>query len=175
MSIHLNHAKSSHAANGWAIALLVSGCVLSAILFWHYLNLSSAINLLQTELQQLTLPKQTLRAAKAASSNNAKESAQAVAIQAAIVDIKTPWQHLLNPLEAATNDDIKLLSLESNAKTKQLRLSAVTLTIDRMMAYINRLSAQPTLQQVRLVSHEAMNANGTPAITFNVEALWQAP
>ena len=172
MSINLNHANSSHAASGWAIALLVSGCLLSGLLFWHYLNVSSQVSALQAELQQLTQAKPMPRITKAASTAHAKESAQALGIQTAMANIKTPWQRLFKPLEAATHDDIKLLNIESNATTKQLRLSAVTLTIDRMMAYINRLSAQPTLQQVRLVSHEAINVNGTPAIAFNVEAIW---
>ncbi|HPH08554.1 MAG TPA: hypothetical protein PLJ94_07740 [Methylotenera sp.] len=170
-SIYLNHAKTK-AFSGWSVAILLIGCILSGALIWHYTNLSIQISALEAERQRLMQPKQTAFVTKGNSLVHAKENTQTTAIISAIADIKLPWLTLFKTLEASINEDIKLLRLEPNANSKRLRLKAIAFNLDAMMAYVNRLSKQADLRQVHLVSHEATDVNGTPAVAFHVEAQW---
>lgn len=170
--IHLNHAKTSSSASGWSVLFLLLACVFIGAVCWNYFNTQREISALTLELQHLTQPKKNLRTSKVSSSNNGKDDGQAKAVHRALAEINTPWHDVFKALESANQESIKLLSFEPSATTQQVRLSATALSVDDMMAYVNRLATQSTLRQVRIISHEATNINGVSAIVFHVEAQW---
>ena len=65
-----------------------------------------------------------------------------------------------------------MLTFEPNAKTRNLRLKLVALDKAAMWAYMHNLNQQNILKEIRLISNEAVDLNGQPALEFLVEAKW---
>lgn len=97
---------------------------------------------------------------------------QANAVNQAIVQLNLPWRDLLDTVEAATPSSIALLSLEPDAKKRQLRVLAEAKTSDAMIAYVEQLKRQSFFQEVVLVKHEINEQDPNKPIRFQFETQW---
>ncbi|MEI2637142.1 MAG: hypothetical protein V9E92_09950 [Methylotenera sp.] len=167
--IYLNHslqAEQTHWSS-WlmlAIGVLVFG---STLVMLQQIKASNAAlqaqHVAHSASKQLTMPR----------INRPERDVDAEAVNNAIRDIVTPWASLLKALEtAAIEENVKMLTFEPNAKTRNLRLKLVALDKAAMWAYMHNLNQQNILKEIRLISNEAVDLNGQPALEFLVEAKW---
>jgi|SRR5450830_36504 len=172
----LNHVLMKREINEYAFSLLVIGGLLSVGLFFYYQQLVSQNELLQIEVQQRTQAPIKSRNSRALLQLNTKEDGkkhdEIIAVNAAIKEIVLPWPALFKTLEAASRDGVKLLALQPNAKQRILRITAVALDVDSMIAYVDELTQQKTLKEVALLSQEFVETNGQKTVQFVVEAVW---
>ncbi|MDI1298715.1 PilN domain-containing protein [Methylotenera sp.] len=175
--IGLNHALMTRKIDMLATSLLVIGNVLSIALFLYCHQLSSETELLQLDLRQRLEATNKPRLNRSLSPINAKEYAvkhdEITAVNAAIKEIVLPWPALFKSLEAVDSVDVKLLTLEPNAKQRTLHITAVALNTESMMRYVSELAQQNALKEVVLQSQEATDISGKKAIRFVIGAAWK--
>ncbi|CDG84580.1 putative uncharacterized protein [Janthinobacterium agaricidamnosum NBRC 102515 = DSM 9628] len=101
--------------------------------------------------------------------------AQAVFVNAAVLQLNLPWRDLQEAVAAATPPAVALLALEPDARKRVLKISAEARNSDDMIAYIQQLKEQELFSGVQLVRHEISQLDPNRPIRFQVEAGWSAP
>lgn len=102
-------------------------------------------------------------------------AAQAAAVNAAVLQLNTPWQALRDAIGAATPPAIALLTLEPDLRRRSMRITAEAKTSDDMIAYIELLKQQELFGAVALVRHEISELDPNKPIRFQLDAQWSAP
>lgn len=105
-----------------------------------------------------------------------KEQRLSAGMQKAQEDIlarlSLPWVALFKALEGAQDGTIALLAIEPNIKTGTVRLTAESGSLERALAYLDRLQQQPALREVTLIEHEiAVEMAGQP-VRFTLILAW---
>lgn len=166
--ISINHAPlpQERPVKGIVTLLLAVACSIALLAWLQQLN--SERQRLNTDMQQMQTPVTTSRL-------NAKESQakqqEIAAVQAAMHELALPWQKLFLALESIKVEDIKLASIEPNARLHKLRITANTNEVVNMFKYVRSLSEQPVFNDVLLMSHEFHHDQPMP-VRFVVEAVW---
>ncbi len=171
-SITLNHALAIKKINLTALVLLVLGVLISGLTINYYQSLLSDTRKLETNIDALSRAKSVRHLPKANINQNAQKTHDVAAVNEAIAEIVLPWTAIFKMLEATNNDAVKLLAVEPNIKKQTLRISAVAMDVDSMMAYVDSLIQQKMLKSVALVSQESAEVNGQSAVHFVVETAW---
>lgn len=112
-------------------------------------------------------------AAKRAAQRQALTEPQAVAINAAIIQLNLPWRALREAVDEGTPDSVALLELEPAARRRSLRISAEARHSDDMVGYVERLKKQPVFTEVVITRHEIVSADPNRPIRFDLEARWR--
>jgi hypothetical protein len=132
--------------------------------------------------EQLTLRRELLQlrssgpagASKPASANAATQARLARAAPL-VAHLSLPWDGLFAAIEAADSRRLALLTLEPHARDASLRLSGEAASLAEVLAYIDRLSRQPLLDQVHLAGFESAQREGAGIVVFSVQARWMRP
>lgn len=101
--------------------------------------------------------------------------AQASAVNAAVMQLNLPWRDLAEAVASATPASVALLSLEPDAKRRQLRITAEARSSDDMLAYVSRMQAEEGFSSVVLTRHEVMEQDPNRPLRFQISAEWSAP
>jgi len=101
--------------------------------------------------------------------------AQASAVNAAVMQLNLPWRDLAEAVAGATPPSVALLSLEPDAKRRQLRITAEARSSDDMLAYVSRMQAEEGFSSVVLTRHEVMEQDPNRPLRFQISAQWGAP
>jgi Tfp pilus assembly protein PilN len=112
-------------------------------------------------------------AARVALRPPAATEAQAVAVNAAILQLNLPWRALHDAVKAATPPSVALLALEPDAKRRTLRITAEARGSDEMLAYVERLQRQDWFADVALTRHEINQQDPNRPIRFQLDAQWR--
>ena len=92
----------------------------------------------------------------------------------AVIDqLTVPWDALFAAVEAADTRSLALLSLTPNARDRTLRLGGEARTIDAVLAYVDKLAAQPLLGQVHLLGYAPVVRDGVSVVGFTLAATWR--
>ncbi|GAB3468184.1 hypothetical protein GCM10027321_36350 [Massilia terrae] len=100
-------------------------------------------------------------------------AAQASKINAAVLQLNLPWLALHDALQTATPASIALLSLEPDARKRNLRITAEAKNSDDMITYVEQLRLQDLFGAVSLVHHELNQQDPNRPIRFQIEAEWR--
>ena len=93
---------------------------------------------------------------------------------AAVADqLEVPWDELFAALEAADARPLGLLGVAPNARDRSLRVNGEARTTAELLAYVERLAAQPALAQVHLVGYSTALRDGVPVVAFSLAASWR--
>src|SRR5450830_409146 len=74
--------------------------------------------------------------------------AQAVFVNAAVLQLNLPWRDLQEAVAAATPPTVALLALEPDARKRVLKITAETKNSDDMIAYIEQLKQRSEERRV---------------------------
>lgn len=166
--IIINHAAPSKAGPISSL-LLIIGLVSCASVFIYWQQLASDTKQLKLSIQARRHQPENTR------STTAKpDPAKTQEVSNAIAEIVLPWNSVFKALEAANDEEVQILAIEPNARTRLVRIHALAWDNEHMMHYLQNLNAQKSLKQVRLVSHEMVEINGHRAIELVAEAIWKA-
>jgi len=84
-----------------------------------------------------------------------------------------PWGSVFTALEMAAVNDIALLSIEPDAKKKQLKIVVEARNEKVMFDYIARLEASPQLSDVYMLKHEILQDEAQQPLRFVLAASWE--
>jgi len=171
-TITLNHALAVKRVNLTALVLLVTGVLISCLIINYHQSLLSDTRKLEANIDALSRAQSVRYLPKVNVNHNAQKTHDIAAVNAAIAEIVLPWNAIFKILEATKSDAVKLLAVEPSIKKQTLRITALALDVDSMMAYVDSLIQQKMLKNVALVSQESAEVNGQPAVHFVVETAW---
>lgn len=86
-----------------------------------------------------------------------------------------PWDALFRDIEAASDKDVGVLSIQPDAGGRMLRITGEARDAAALAAYIARLELQPALDQVYLAEHELRQEQQRSSLRFGLNALWISP
>jgi Tfp pilus assembly protein PilN len=86
-----------------------------------------------------------------------------------------PWDALFRDIEAASEKDVGVLSIQPDVDGRVLRITGEARNAGALAAYIARLEGQPSLDQVYLAEHELHQEQGRTSLRFGLNASWIAP
>lgn len=93
----------------------------------------------------------------------------------AVIDqLTVPWDALFDAVEAADVRGLGLLSLTPNARDRTLRLAGEARSMAELLAYVERMAAQPALHQVHLLGYANAVRDGVAVVSFTLAARWRA-
>ena len=94
----------------------------------------------------------------------------------AVIDqLSVPWADLFHAVEAADASGLAVLALTPNARDRTLRLAGEARSMGELLAYVERMAAQPTLRQVHLLGYSTAVRDGVSVVTFTLAATWRQP
>jgi Tfp pilus assembly protein PilN len=87
--------------------------------------------------------------------------------------LKTPWNTLLNHLEALTAAPVALLSVEPMPQKDAVRLVAEAGSSADMLDYLASLQTRSGLTEVSLISHQSQLLQPGKPVRFQVQGTWR--
>lgn len=168
-AVSLNHVPGKPSGNAWGIALLVAGIASAIGLLVWLKQLNTELVHLNADRQQIQQP---VSAPPKLSAKESQEKQQEIAaVRDTIDELSLPWQNLFTALENMDSPDIRLATIEPNARQRKLRITASTTDILNMFRYIHDLSNQRVFNDILLMSHEYHQEQPVP-VSFTMEAAW---
>ena len=86
-----------------------------------------------------------------------------------------PWDALFRDIEAASDKDVGVLSIQPDAGGRVLRITGEARNAAALAAYIVRLEQQPSLDRVYLADHELHVEQQRSSLRFGLNAAWTSP
>ena len=167
--VSLNHVPDRGLGNPWGITLLVAGIASAIGLLAWLKQLNTEFTRLNTDRQQIQQP--VSASPKLAAKESQEKQQEIAAVRDSIDELSLPWQNLFTALENMNNPNIRLASVEPNARQRKLKITASTTDILNMFRYIHDLSDQRVFNDILLMSHEYRPGQPVP-VRFTVEAAW---
>jgi Tfp pilus assembly protein PilN len=158
----------------WRWPGVVSLVVVALALAWQVYSAFQIGQALTRERQALAVMTSKTIAAARVASMTPQDRRRHAQIEAVAIQLSVPWDQLLSIVEQRAKGATKLLRLEQDSGTGQLKLSAQAPNTAIMMDYVISLEADPMLQGVRLRSHEAKRGEPMAPVQFEVVATWRA-
>ena len=171
MKIHLDHAKSQHAAPFWAWGFLLSALLLFSITGWEYLRLESERTNLQSRAQN---DPHSARASDAPPSPEIQKALQDQVRQANAVlgELGRPWPALFSILEETAQPEIALLAIRPDAAKGRLRIAGEARRLADALEYTRKLAATGHMTDVVLEEHEVIASDQQRPVRFALSARW---
>lgn len=143
----MGHRRGPVAWMGAALLAGATAAVLAAS--WQVIAARQELAAVQVQLQALGR-----RAPAATTPSPPLKAEERRAWNEVVRQLNTPWSALLASLEAATPEDVALVSIEPDAKQARVRLQAEAKTLDALLVYAQALQSAGPFAEVALVKHE---------------------
>ncbi|WP_342118531.1 hypothetical protein [Pseudoduganella sp. OTU4001] len=100
--------------------------------------------------------------------------AQAIAVNAAVLQLNLPWRQLQDAVAAASSPAVALLALDPDPRKQTLKITAEAKNADDMVGYIEQLKQQEFFSGAALLRHEINDQDPNRPLRFQVEVQWRA-
>ncbi len=144
------------------LALLLSAALVAGLIEWRQ-DLEERLDTLQGRQDQLHARLRPLERARPAPPPGPQDLRRIELANQVIEELAVPWGALWRSLERAEGRGARLTQLRPDPRERSLRMAGEAGSIDELLAYLDRLAAQPVLSQVHLVSHQAHVATADAA------------
>ena len=166
------HPRSSRPTHPLAWAALAVAGVAAAATGWHLLQAEDQLDALRARHDVLEA---RVRPVPERAEVIGPALAHRIASANQVIDaLAVPWPGLFQAIESADARGLGVMSLVPNARTHALRLSGEARSVPELLAYVDRLSALRSLEQVRLEGYETVKRDGVDVVAFTVAATWGA-
>jgi hypothetical protein len=180
-SIHLEFAQGPTALRrkllghgggrlSWlALPILVMALAAGGSAWWRIWTLDRELEALTG---QMPTPNRSTPAAAGVGSLSAQQRAEWVQLTR---QLNTPWSALLDALEAATPQDVALVSIEPDARQGIVRLQAEAKTLQTLLDYGQVLRTSGPFEDLILRKHDTNDQDGTRPIRLTLELRFRRP
>lgn len=171
MKIHLDHAKSPHAAPFWVWGLSLSALLLFSATTWEYLRLESERTNLQSRMQNDSHAIRTSNAPPPPEIQKALQD-QIRQANAVLSELGRPWPALFSMLEEVARPEIALLAIRPDAAKGRLRIAGEARRLADALDYTRKLAATGRMTDVVLEEHEVVASDQQRPVRFALSARW---
>lgn len=160
------------------VALLLCGVMLCAVVMTDYRRAGSEVSMLEQRFNALpgglAREKEARGAAGNRDSGHAPRAEELAAINAVVAQLSLPWEGLFGALEAASGNDIALLSIEPDAARRVVRVTAESREAAGMLVYVRKLQQSSVLSDVMLQTHDLQLQDSRRPVRFVIGGAWGA-
>lgn len=121
-----------------------------------------------TELRQESMP----RTEKKSTMDGTQLAAEITHANTIIRQLNLPWDKLFMALEATSNNQVALLSIQPDTRKQLIHLSGEARNLEAVLDYLAQLRDQETLAQIALTSHEIKLQDPDKPVRFSLSAKW---
>lgn len=167
-SIHLDFIPSGRRPGALALGLLILGALALGWGLWTYDRSSREVEGLGLRLAEATGSR-----SPGSATGNDRMVAEAQRVAA---ELQTPWNALLDDLEAATTagkGDVVLISVEPDRLRQRLKLVAEARSLPAALKYVQRLQHKAALQDALLESHQVRTDVTERPVRVQIVAAWR--
>jgi len=152
-----------------ALLVLAAALGVGGASWWQTLELDRE---LETLKGQLPTPSEAARPAASLSRLSAQQRAEWIQLTR---QLNTPWSALLDALEAATPEDVALVSIEPDARQGSIRLQAEAKTLQSLLDYGQVLRTSGPFEDMILRKHETNEQDGMRPVRLTMELRFKRP
>lgn len=156
---------------GWVL-LAVAAALVAALGRWHA-DIEARHMLAQSRFDALNRQTNAAAPRRATPANDPQTLASLRRANVVIDQLTVPWDTLFDAIEAADARGLGMLALTPNARDQTLRLAGEARTMEQLMAYVERVAAQPLFDQVHLVGYATAQRDGLQVVSFTLAARWR--
>lgn len=157
---------------GWS--LLVAAVVVTIAFSNHYAEIEQRHAAAQNRAERLNDRMRATSPRRAAATVDDPQVLADLKRANAIIDqLTVPWDELFDAIEAADARGLGVLSLTPNARDRTVRLAGESRSMNELLAYVDRVAAQPALSQVHLLGYNTVQRDGVSAVSFTLAATWR--
>ncbi|RDU98402.1 PilN domain-containing protein [Trinickia dinghuensis] len=153
--------------------LAVAGLLLCLLAGVRVQKLFHRLDSLDSEAARLAARAARLDRRSAAVTSAPIDAKRGEAVNSAVARLNLPWSDILDTLEAATPQQVSLLSVTPDTSGAQLKIEAESVSAEAMIGYIKALELQPRISSVYLMKHERVHDGFVDVIRFQIEAQWR--
>jgi len=151
-----------------AVILLITGVVSLAASLWVHERAIRTVDGLAMRIADAT-------GNRSADSTMVNERVVAEARRVA-AELRTPWNPLLDDLEAATaagRGDVALVSVEPDRVRQRLKLVAEARSLPAALKYVQRLQQKASIREALLETHQVRTDVGERPVRVQIVAAWR--
>lgn len=173
-ALQIDFRRPARSAGRWVGWLALAVAVVVVVAFSsHYSEVARIHEVAQSRHERLAdrLHGSSLR--RTAAPPDAQTLADVRRANAIIEQLVVPWDALFDAVESADLPGLAVLALTPNARDRSVRLAGEARSMDDLLAYADRLAAQPALSQVHLLGYRSVVREGVSVISFTMAATWR--
>lgn len=169
----LDFAQPQRRSMAPGFAAIAIGMVLLSLASWQSDRFQSRVGELEAELSALGFDRGAERRQAAQTRLRGADLDERVQKANRVIrQLSTPWEDVFGSIEAANNDDIALLSLDSDPASALVRANVEARNTQGMLAYLDRLRVDGRLAPAILQSHQIMTEDPNRPVRFSFTASW---
>lgn len=153
-------------AGGFGAALCLAAAGLLAAQAWQLAQAGQELAAVEGELQA-HVQLQSVAVAPTA----VLQPEQRRAWNQLVAELNAPWAAVLGGLEAATPEDVALVSIEPDARRASVRVQAEAKTLDALLAYAQALRGAEPFGEVGVLKHETNEQDPNHPVRVTLQ-LW---
>lgn len=156
---------------GWGVLVAAVGAVIACT--QHYADEQQRHATAQDRHDRLDARMRATDPRRAVAVPDAQALADLRRANAIIDQLTVPWGELFDAADAADARGLGVLSLTPNARDHTVRMSGESRSMDELLAYLDRLAAQPALGQAHLLGYSSTQRDGVEVVSFTLAATWR--
>jgi Tfp pilus assembly protein PilN len=169
----LDFVQRRAAFNRTGLALLAGGVLAVAFSLQQYVSIHEATAALKDRLGSIAA---VARRERGEPRLDPEQLRSRIQLANQIVQKRAiPWDTLFREIEAASDKNVGVLSIQPDAGGRVLRITGEARDAAALAEYIARLERQPSLDHVYLAEHELRQVQGRSSLRFGLQAIWTAP
>jgi len=173
-TLHLDYQRNFRPFPGWGVILLVCSLGLTLVTARHYLASATLLATLEERaetIERVVRPAdKSLRMTPQEKETLAREVARANEV---LRRITLPWDELFRAVEAASPNNVALLTADPDPDKQQLKIVGEAKDVTSLLEYMHQLEADPMFQTVTLQSHQIQQQDPQRPIRFALLASWK--
>jgi Tfp pilus assembly protein PilN len=169
-ALHIHWPATGRIFTPLGVVLAAAGLLCAAWVAQDYTQADGEWLALQARQARLVRTSQPARRSSATAIPAAREASEP-ALQVA-APLRKPWEALLQTLERQGRKDVALVSIDAQAATGSLHLTAEAQDMEHALAYVRALRQAPALKKVYLTGQEERQAGTRKVVRFTLDASW---
>lgn len=170
--VHLDFLPAGRVSR-LGVWLLVAGALAAVVALLEYRQVSGQVNARVSELEELrSMSRRTRPAMEPSDTDSPEVREQIKKANAVLGQLNVPWSELFAAIEAAQTEDVALLQVQPDARTRTVQLGGAARNLSAVLDYMTRLERTEDLQDVLLVSHEMKLREPGRPVEFVLSARW---
>lgn len=167
-SIQLDFAPTTFLSSRRSSLLLVAGSLAIILAIGAYIFAASLAH--ESRATKLTLEKKLGLVSSLAA--NASGRSSALSTSSIADEIGRQWFRLLGDLEEGISDDVMLLRVEPNPKTREVVLVGECANVDNIASFIQRLNRTQVIRNARMTAQRTLENTADGRLEFTIVATW---
>ncbi len=170
--LELDFAARPHRSSWQGAVLLLAGAIAVFEMLSSHSELLRERAMISDEISQV---ERRGRGISAGAASIDEATSQEIVLANSIIDqLVLPWDRLFRAVEGAAFDKVVLVGITPDARAGTTQILGETTDREAMMDYVRRLSQQPELSGVYLLSHQYKARGGVRPFQFTATASWLA-